>query len=148
MGEVILYPDAERAVTLALRSLLAGVDQAAYPFVAGVRVSTQYPPGATPVRHIRVRRSGGVITNLVEDAARLDFQVWYFTDATSDGEDQMKLAQLARGLIGGSLNAIYGGARFGQAAEFVGPGRFDDPIDSAREIVLFTTEIRLRAVGA
>lgn len=148
MTELIDYPDAERVVATVLRTLLGAVDTDAKPFAAGVKVGTRYPPGVNPGKFVRLRRSGGTPAGAREDAPRIDFQVWYETGATDDDENRMELALLVRGLVYSARNTIAAGGRIGQITEFLGPGRFEDPVNSAREIILFTEEIRLRANGA
>lgn len=147
--ELIEWPDAELVISGALRAALAAANPTRYPFAAGVLVATAYPAdGATAVKHVRVRRSGGTPVNKVEDAPRLDFQVWYETGAASDAENRMQLARLTRSLLFSLRGNVTAGARIGQVTEFVGPGRFGDPINATREIILFTEEIRLRSVAA
>lgn len=130
-----------------IRATLAGLPSPP-AYLSGVECGTQYAPGTNPAKFVRVRRSGGVAINLVEDAARLDYQVWYETGAPTDVGNRMALAQLVRGIVYSLTNAVVDGVRIGQSAEFIGPGRFPDPNNSNREIILFTIETRLRAIGA
>lgn len=148
-GELLIGAPAEKTMTAALRSMLAGLDVGAYPWTAGVKVGTKYPPGTPIVKHVRVRRSGGTRVSVAETAPRLDYQIWYFTDDAKHDDDQAdRLAETVLGLVYQTRNMVVAGVRIGQSVEFVGPGRFEDPIDPRREIILFTVETRLRAAGA
>lgn len=145
-SELVGRADAVLVMTTYVRAALAGLDPGLYPFLAGgVTVSGRYRPGVSPVRHVRIRRSGGTMINLVEDAARLDYQVRYDTgDAPGDEAARTALANLVSMLVYSGRNEIVAGGRIGQSVEFVGPGVFEDPDDPAREIILFTVETRLR----
>jgi hypothetical protein len=150
VDELIFRPDAPLVMSTVVRAGLAALDTVVYPFLADVKVSTRYTPAASgPVRHVRVRRSGGTMVNLVEDAARIDYQVRYWTDDPLNDEAAAdQLANLVASIVGASRNQIVEGVRVGKSEEFVGPGRFEDPADAEREIILFTIETRLRALGA
>jgi hypothetical protein len=148
MTELVIGAPAEKTMVTMLRGALAALDVGTYPFAAEVRVGTKYPPAAMPARYVRVRRSGGVRVGIVETAPRIDYQVWYFTDDKDDDENGAKLAELVLGIVTQSRGLIVAGVRIGQSVEFIGPGRFEDPINPAREIILFTVETRLRANGA
>lgn len=149
MSEIIVGADAEQVVLTWLRARVLAL--APLPaFADGVRFVIKLKPGETPTGpHVRIRRSGGTIVNLVEDAARIDFQVRHDTDG-----DRMALAQWVRGLAFSSRGSVVtvprtpGPVSIGRWSEFVGPGRFPDPDDTEREIILFTAEVRLRAAAA
>lgn len=149
VADLIRRADAPLVMCEVVRAGLAALDPDEHPVIVGVRVSTRLPPGTTPTRHVRVRRTGGVMVNVVEDAARLDYQVRVETgDETADEAARTELAGLVYPIIFAARNTIVNGARVGRSEEFVGPGTFDDPDDPTREIILFTVETRLRAVGA
>lgn len=149
MTDLLRRPDAPLVMAAVIREALAALDPDLYPYAAGVTVSTRYTPGVSPVKHVRVRRSGGTMVNLVEDAARLDYQVRYDTGhEATDEANRTALAGLVYPLIFRATNVVRGSVRIGRSVEFVGPGTFDDPDDPTREIILFTVETRLRAVGA
>jgi hypothetical protein len=131
-----------------LTDALAGLDPGTYPFIVGVKVGTKYPPGNLPAKFVRVRRSGGVRVGVAETAPRIDYQIWYFSDSKDDDENAAKLGELVLGLVTQSRGLVVAGVRIGQSTEFIGLGRFEDPINPAREIILFTVETRLRASGA
>lgn len=144
----IVMPDAMLVLTSFLRSALQ--PYIAQPYVAGVKVSTEMPPGKTSAVHIRVRRSGGVpAAHYVEDSPRLDFMVWHPND-----RQRWQLAELTRGLIHAATGTVVSGAplpaatTIGRVEEFLGPGAFPDPQDDSREIVMFTAEVRLRGAAA
>jgi hypothetical protein len=147
-NELVIGAPAERTLATYLRGALGALDVGRYPFIVDVKVGTKYPPGAMPGRYVRLRRSGGTRIGVAETAPRIDYQVWYFTDGITDDEGAASLAELVLGLVYQSKGAVVDGVRIGQSTEFIGPGRFDDPINSAREIILFTVETRLRAQGA
>lgn len=148
-AELLIGAPAEKTMTTALRSALADLDPGTYPWTQGVKVVTKYPPAGPLAKHVRVRRSGGTRVSPAETAPRLDYQVWYFTDdSVNDDENADRLAETVLGLVYQTRNLIVAGVRIGASTEFLGPGRFEDPIDSRREIILFTVETRLRAAGA
>jgi hypothetical protein len=146
--ELIVMPDAELALTLYLRERLAMLSPVP-AYASGVRVATENPPASNPGRFVRIRRSGGTVVNLVEDAARLDAQIWHDSD-----RNRMALAQLVRAMLFLAKGTVMAAGilpvrtTIGQVVEFVGPGRFEDPLDSSREIILFTVEVRLRGAAA
>lgn len=148
MAEIIVGPDAEQVVLTWLRQAVAAASPAP-SFADGLKLRTKLEPGVSPAGPFAtLRRSGGVMTNLVEDAARIDFRVWH----DSDGE-RMALALWLRALAFSSRGSMVtvprtaGPVTIGRWSEFVGPGRFPDPQDGAREIILFTAEVRLRAAA-
>lgn len=150
MPETLLPPDAVLVVTMWLRAKLAEVAIAARPEVVGVAVSESLPPARTSAKHIRVRRTGGVMANRVEDAPRIDFQVWHPVD-----RQQAALAALVRSLfLAAPGTVVPAGAvvptatTIGRVAEFVGPNQLPDPVaGSTREIIQWTAEVRLRVAA-
>lgn len=148
-AQLVLPPDAALVVTHYLRGrLLASPLQVA----AGVLVSGDLPPGKNVVRHVRVRRTGGVMANTVEDAPRLDLQVWHETD-----RQRNDLANLVRAfLLDGTGNVVNGAGMawpvvIGRVAEFAGPNALPDPRSTAspdQEIIQLTAEVRLRGAAA
>lgn len=151
-AELILYPDAEKVITHWLReAFLAVVDPE--DFLDGVQVMTKDPPRTLLTGpSVRVRRSGGVPVTVIHDAPRLDFQVRHVDDTA-----RMALAQFARGLLYSAPGSIVVEPTLsldtviGRVVEFVGPGRFPDPVDNSQELIMFTMEIgmrgRVRAAG-
>lgn len=139
-------PDACLVWVTQLRLKAASVFVPSYALDVGF--GTKMPPATSPGRYVRIRRSGGTIVNVVEDAARLDFQVW--APDSPDDSLRMRLAQWVRGLIFDSQGTVVthpdlpSAVTIGQVTEFVGPGQFPDPIKGDREIILFTIETRLR----
>lgn len=143
---LVVMPDAALVMTTALRAALAARTPPAY--ATGATVANRNPPAADPGRFIRIRRSGGVPVSVAEDAPRLDFQVWHEDDA-----GRMALAMYARALVWSMPNTVIRldgqpPTTIGQVTEFVGPGQFDDPIKTSREIILWTMEVRLRGAAA
>lgn len=143
----ILYPDACLVLVTRLRELYASITVPSY--AEDLTFGTKLPKAKDPItRYVRVRRSGGTNVNVVEDAARLDFQVWYPDD--EDPALRMWGAQWVRALVHQAQGSVvsppdsFGPVTIGQVTEFVGPGQFPDPIRGDREIILWTSEIRLR----
>jgi hypothetical protein len=148
-AELILAPDAALVLTHYLRGRLSA---SALPYAAGVAVSGSLPPGRNVVKHVRVRRTGGVMANLVEDAPRIDVQVWHLDD-----RQRMDLANLCRAFVWQATGTVVNGAgmtgpcTIGRVAEFAGPNELPDPRVTASPesaIIQFTAEIRLRGAAA
>jgi hypothetical protein len=148
-----LFADAE---LLALTYLRAELPPRPEPYTDGVLLSTKLAPGQSPAKHIRVRRVGGVPYSVVQDLARLDFQVWYDTGSVADEQNRNNLAlmvwSLMRALPGRDIQLPNNGPavtcyRPPGGVEFLGPTSFPDPGNQARTITGLTVEIgtRIRA---
>ncbi len=148
-AELVLPPDAALVLTHYLRDRLAA---SALPYAADVKVSGSLPAGRNVVKHVRLRRTGGVFANVVEDAPRVDVQVWHLDD-----RQRMDLANLCRAFIQNAPGTVVNGAglafpvRIGRVAEFAGPNELPDPRSTAAPesaIIQFTAEMRLRGAAA
>jgi hypothetical protein len=149
--ELFVTADAVLVITHLLRGRLTAL-AGGHPEAAGVLVSSELPPGKSPVKHVRVRRSGGVMANVVEDAPRLDLQVWQTTDRA-----RADLVRLCRAIVWQATGLTVTGAglpagvRVGRVAEFAGPNELPDPrstADPSSTIIQWTAEIRLRGAAA
>jgi hypothetical protein len=147
--QLVLAPDAALVITHYLRDRLVA---SAHPAAAGVAVSGSLPPGRSVTRHVRVRRTGGTMANRVEDAPRVDVQVWHLDDRQRNA-----LANLCRALIWQATGTVVNGAgmdgpcTIGRVAEFAGPNELPDPRSTAAPesaIIQFTAEMRLRGAAA
>jgi hypothetical protein len=148
-AQLVLPPDAALVITHYLRGRLAA---SALAYAAGVKVSGDLPPGRNVVKHVRVRRTGGAMANVVEDAPRVDVQVWHESD-----RERNDLANLCRAFLWNAPGTVVNGAglagpvRIGRVAEFAGPNALPDPRSTAApesEIIQFTAEMRLRGAAA
>lgn len=145
MTDEIPAGDAELVIITYLRSAL-GLISPTPTYLQDIVVGRQYPKAADPGRFVKVTRSGGTMVNKVEDAPRIDFRVWHDGGA----HPAMRAALRCRSLMYAARNQVVssdhlGSVRVGQVTEFLGPGRFPDPLDDEREIIMFTLETRLRA---
>lgn len=145
-----LAPDAEMAVVTYLRSALA---TRAEPYAADVQVTTKIRPKTSPVRHIRIRRVGGVPYSRVQDSPRIDVQVWYGTDTPADEKNRNDLALLAWALlkaIRGRAVVLPDGAVVTcyRVLDFSGPQSLPDPADDTKTITALTVEIGMRIRAA
>lgn len=129
---VISFADAELvAVTILRDAITASTDEAA----TGVTVGTRKLPTDTGP-WVLVRRVGGNRTTMVGDAARLDVLVWH-----NDDFNRMALAGICRS----ALLASPGSEGVQRCTEFLGPARLPDPADKARQVVMFTVSLTVRA---
>jgi hypothetical protein len=138
-------PDAELVAVTYLRTALAARPE---PYAANVAVSTRLPPGQSPVRHVRLRRVGGVPYSLVQDSPRIQAQVWYQTGVITDERNRNDLARLVWALLHAIRNQVVDGVTCYRVADFAGPQAMPDPADATKTITSLTVEIGMRIRAA
>lgn len=148
---VALYPDAELVALTYLRAALAARSEA---YAADVTVTNLLSAGTDPVRHVRIRRVGGVELHQVADSPRLQVQVWYHTGtAATDEKRRQDLAQLVWALLrdmAGQDVTVAGWpvpVTCYRVATFGGPANAPDPANNARVITQLTVEVGMRGRG-
>ena len=149
-AQIALSVDAEWVVTTYLPAALAARSES---YAAGVAVSTKLPPGQNPVRHVRVRRVGGVPYSLVQDSPRIDVQVWYRTGQPTDEANRNQLALLVWALLHAIRSRVVVlpnglAVTCYRVADFAGPQALPDPADSTKTITGLTVEIGMRIRAA
>lgn len=150
MTPLALAADAELVTTTYLRAALAGRGE---PYAANVAVTTKLPPGQSPVRHLRIRRVGGVPYSVVQDSPRIDVQCWYQTGAVADEQNRNALALLTWGLlraIRGQVVVLPDGTSVTcyRVLDVMGPTAMPDPADDSKTITGLTVEIGMRIRAA
>lgn len=145
---VALYPDAELVALTYLRAALAARSE---PYAAGVQVTNLLPPGTDPVRHVRIRRVGGVELHQVADSPRLQVQVWYHTSTpATDEKRRQDLAQLVWALLRDmagqdvTITSWPTPVTCYRVATLGGPASLPDPANNARVITQLTVEVGMR----
>lgn len=144
-----LAADAEDVVVTYLTAALAARPE---PYAADVLVSTKLRPKTSPVRHVRIRRVGGVPYSRVQDSPRIDAQIWYGPGNPGDEKNRNDLALLVWAL----LHAIRGQVVIVddipvtcyRVLDFAGPRAEPDPADATKTITGLTVEIGMRIRAA
>lgn len=150
-GPIELPPDAEDVAVTYLSAALAARSE---PYAADVVVSTKLPPARSPIRHVRLRRLGGVPYSRVQDSPRIQAQVWHETGAVTDEQSRNNLAVLVWAL----LRAIRGQVvvigdppvpvTCYRVLDVGGPYNGPDPADDTKTITTLTVEIGMRIRAA
>jgi hypothetical protein len=138
---LLRMPDAELVAVTYLRAALTSRPE---PYAANVAVSTKLPPGQSPVRHVRLRRVGGVPYSLVQDSPRITVQVWYGIGAPTDEKNRQDLALLVWALLKAIRGQVVDGVTCYRVRDFAGVQAMPDPADAAKTITALTVEIGMR----
>lgn len=130
--EIIMWPDAEKAVGAFLRKEL--VDTMGWP-TGTVRVSTKLQVGT----HVQVLRTGGTTRDIVWDDAQITLDC-----RDAEGVNAAKLAGDCRALmLAAGRDGVLAGHEIGAVDAFAAPQNNPDPTtDAARYSATYTVPFR------
>lgn len=140
----VLFVDGQLVAVDYLRAALAA---RAEPYAADVLVSTRLPDGATPPRHVQIRRVGGTPLHEVADSPRLQATVRLHTGAVTDEKSRTDLGMLVWSLLLNMANRQIGAVTCYRATSFSGPVAAPDPADPTREVVFCTVDVAMRGTA-
>ena len=128
MRELVVHPDAEKAVITYLLPVLTSYDPT-------VGIDVRGGGG----KFVRVRRVGGVDLTPNHDAPTVDVLVWHDTDYK-----RMALARHLWGALRAAEGDVAGDAVVTYLGTVLGPRQMPDPADDTKTVCLLTVRLAVR----